>query len=57
MQGKSFDYYLRFSDAEVEDKLNRRRMLNEDRDRLLKGIREHRADRRVVVAGDEDVEL
>lgn len=43
MQGKSFDYYLRFSDAEVEDKLNRRRMLNEDRDRLLKGIREHRA--------------
>lgn len=43
MQTRQFDYYLRFSDAEVTDRLNRRRMLPEDRDRLLKGIREHRA--------------
>lgn len=43
MQTRQFDYYLRFSDAEVEDKLNRRRMLPADRERLLQGIREHRA--------------
>lgn len=43
MQHRRFDYYLRFSDAEVEDRLERRRMLPEDRERLLEEVRAHRA--------------
>jgi hypothetical protein len=43
MNKRRYDYYMRFTDAEVEERLNRRRMLFDEREKMIEAIKEHRA--------------